>query len=130
MPTLGFRYSLSLVLGLGLVACGNPNVPLTQPPPGAFIVAEPTVAALPTPPTDPSIAALLAREATELPSVLALAAQFWGLTWPPEPPILLITARFWGIDWPPPLPEASPEPSDDLGIDAASPQPTHQSDSN
>ncbi len=101
-------YSLGLLVGIGLIACGSPEVPLTRPPQNAFRVEEPVT----TPPTtDPLIATLLEREATELPSVLALAAQFWGLTWPPEPPILQITARFFGLDWPPAPPEAETDES-------------------
>jgi len=33
--------TLYILLGLGLLGCGDPNVPLTQPPPDAFRVSTP-----------------------------------------------------------------------------------------
>lgn len=65
-------YGLLLAGGLGLLGCGDPNVPLTQPPPDAFRVSTPRPPRLdlyptpsptptPTPTPPPSLLELTAR---------------------------------------------------------------------
>jgi hypothetical protein len=67
---------LLLAGGLGLLGCGDPNVPLTQPPPNAFRVSTPRPPRLdlyPTPPPMPT------PTPTPLPSLSEITARWLGL---------------------------------------------------
>jgi hypothetical protein len=101
---------LLLAGGLGLLGCGDPNVPLTQPPPNAFRVSTPRPPRLdlyPTPPPMPT------PTPTPLPSLSEITARWLGLLWPPQrreiSPVRL-SARFLDISLPP-KPRPSPQPS-------------------
>jgi len=101
---------LLLAGGLGLLGCGDPNVPLTQPPPNAFRVSTPRPPRLdlyPTPPPMPT------PTPTPLPGLLEITARWLGLLWPPQrreiSPVRL-SARFLDISLPP-KPRPSPQPS-------------------
>jgi hypothetical protein len=102
--------TLYILLGLGLLGCGDPNVPLTQPPPDAFRVSTPRPPRLdlyPTPPPMPT------PTSTPLPGLLEITARWLGLSWPPQrreiSPVRL-SARFLEIPLPP-KPRPSPQPS-------------------
>jgi len=102
--------TLYILLGLGLLGCGDPNVPLTQPPPDAFRVSTPRPPRLdlyPTPPPTPT------PTPTPPPSLLELTARWLGIPWPPQrreiSPVRL-SARFLEIPLPP-NPRPSPQPS-------------------
>jgi hypothetical protein len=101
---------LLLAGGLGLLGCGDPNVPLTQPPPNAFRVSTPRPPRLdlyPTPPPMPT------PTSTPLPSLSEITARWLGLLWPPQrreiSPVRL-SAPFLDISLPP-KPRPSPQPS-------------------
>jgi hypothetical protein len=101
---------LLLAGGLGLLGCGDPNVPLTQPPPNAFRVSTPRPPRLDlysTPPPMPT------PTSTPLPGLLEITARRLGLLWPPQrreiSPVRL-SARFLDISLPP-KPRPSPQPS-------------------
>lgn len=103
--------TLYILLGLGLLGgCGDPNVPLTQPPPDAFRVSTPRPPRLdlyPTPPPTPT------PTPTPPPSLLELTARWLGLPWPPqrrETSPVRLSARFLEIPLPP-KPRPSPQPS-------------------
>ncbi|MGY2752938.1 hypothetical protein ACVW0Q_001232 [Thermostichus sp. MS-CIW-21] len=102
--------TLYILLGLGLLGCRDPNVPLTQPPPDAFRVSTPRPPRLdlyPTPPPTPT------PTPTPPPSLLELTARWLGIPWPPQrreiSPVRL-SARFLEIPLPP-KPRPSPQPS-------------------
>ncbi|MFS8868183.1 hypothetical protein [Synechococcus sp. H65.1] len=97
-----------LASGLGLLGCGDPNVPLTQPPPDAFRVSTPRPPRLdlyPTPPPPPP------STPAPPPSLLELTARWLGIPWPPpqrETSPLRLSARFLEIPLPP---KPSPRPA-------------------
>ncbi|MEN9251310.1 MAG: hypothetical protein Q6L58_02590 [Thermostichales cyanobacterium BF3_bins_165] len=74
------RWLVLVILCLVLGGCGNPNVPLTQPPADAFRVATPR----PTP--------------TPVPLRLgSVTARFFNLPWLDRPSLLQVSAEFFGI---------------------------------
>ncbi|MFS8819649.1 hypothetical protein NW805_04150 [Synechococcus sp. W60.1] len=102
-------YGLLLAGGLGLLGCGDPNVPLTQPPPDAFRVSTPRPPRLdlyPTPSPTPT------PTPTPPPSLLELTARWLGIPWPPqETSLVRLSARFLELPLPPkPRRSASPSP--------------------
>lgn len=102
--------ALYILLGLGLLGCGDPNVPLTQPPPDAFRVSTPRPPRLdlyPTPPPTPTPTPTLP------PGLLELTARWLGIPWLPqrrETSPVRLSARFLDIPLPP-KPRPSPQPS-------------------
>lgn len=101
-------YGLLLAGGLGLLGCGDPNVPLTQPPSDAFRVSTPRPPRLdlyPTPPPTPT------PTPTPPLSLLELTARWLGIPWPPqETSLVRLSARFLEIPLPP-KPRRSASPS-------------------
>jgi hypothetical protein len=105
MARLG-QYALLGVVMLFLWGCGNPNVPLTQPPADAFRVATPRP---PSPTATPMRLGLG-----------SLTARFFNLPWldTPPPSLLQLSAAFFGIPFPgepsprpvpPPRPQNTPQ---------------------
>lgn len=108
---------LFLVAMLTLVSCGDPNVPLTQPPRDAFRVSSPrpprnlNARPSPSPPPTPQRG----------PSLGAITARFFDLPWPvatpaPPPGLLQISARFLKIPLPTPRPTPPTLDLDQLAI--------------
>jgi hypothetical protein len=103
--------SLLIAGGLGLLGCGDPNVPLTQPPHDAFRVSTPR-----PPRTDlyPTPTPLPTPTPTPPPSLLEITARWLQLPWPPqrqETSLVRLSARFLDISLPPkPHRSAGPSP--------------------
>ncbi|MEO0855196.1 MAG: hypothetical protein AAFY15_17070, partial [Cyanobacteria bacterium J06648_11] len=106
---------LSISTLMLLVSCGDPNVPLTRPPSGAFRT-EPQATQPRSSPGSISTAALPERseaaisaaifDGTSAPSLASLTANFLGLPWAlktrPQPTsVLALAARYWSLPWPP-----------------------------
>lgn len=92
------------IVGIGILTfgCGDPNVPLTQPPREAFRVSSPRPRRTlqdrtPKPSPTPRL------------SLGQVTAQFFGIRWP-EPPLLFITAEFFQVAIPKPKPSPSAKP--------------------
>ncbi len=119
IPEVKMIYILLSAL-LVLLSCGDPNVPLTQPPRDAFRVSSPrpprnlNPRPSPSPPPTPQSG----------PSLGAITARFFDLPWPgaaptPPPSLLQLSARFLKIPLPTPRPTP---PSFDLSQLAISDQ--------
>ncbi|MEN9225218.1 MAG: hypothetical protein Q6M54_07095 [Thermostichus sp. DRC_bins_24] len=119
-------WSLLLAGGLGLLGCGDPNVPLTQPPPDAFRVSTPR-----PPRTDlyPTPTPLPTPTPTPPPSLLEVTARWLRFPWPPqrlETSPVRLSARFLAISLPSPPPRSaspSPRPSPDEERDGTGEEP-------
>ncbi|MEM9156048.1 MAG: hypothetical protein AAGB13_13605 [Cyanobacteria bacterium P01_F01_bin.33] len=119
---------IAAILSAVLANCGDPNVPLTRPPSGAFrstpLSVSPgsstdiSTAALPSRPgATPLSAAIFDRSEASRLSLAALTASIldvpWALT--PQPKslsALALAADYWDVPWPPRLASPSSEQTD------------------
>ncbi|MDX2272667.1 MAG: hypothetical protein NW237_12090 [Cyanobacteriota bacterium] len=99
--TVGRVFLLICVLS----ACGNPNVPLTQPPQDAFRVTSPRPRRVDNTPTSRSTP----PKDAEQDALARLTAQFLGIDWPRQAArttasgsLVELTASFLQIRWPSP----------------------------